>query len=459
MDDVVPFGLPATLEPGVVVSRRPILATLAKLVLDPLASIPPEAFTQRMVISRAFGATRVYVSDPALIQASVARGADHLAKSVEMKRVLGAALGDGLLTADGASWRWQRQTLAPGFQHAKLTALLPMMITAAEATRDRWLALPPGATIDVGHEMMLTTFAIIVDTMLSGPDGMDAGIVERGVSDYLAATPWMFVMALLKAPRWLPYPGSKRAALAIRVMRGTLRKRIAARRIERAGGDDLLGMLLAAADPQSGRALSDEEVTDNILTFIAAGHETTALALSWTFALLSLHPDCLARLVAEIETVTGAGPVLPAHVAELTYARQVIDEAMRLYPPAPLIARSVEEDIEIAGVPLPKGSVVFVPIYAVHRHASLWERPDVFDPDRFAPGTSGSRHRYAFMPFGAGPRVCIGTAFATMEAVAILAVIVKALRLDLVKPTLPRAKMLVTLRPGRALKMRVRPRV
>ena len=310
--------------------------------------------------------------------------------------------------------------------------------------------------------MMLTTFAIIVDTMLSGPDGMDASVVERGLSDYLAATPWMFVMALLKAPRWVPYPGHRRAALAIRVMRGTLMKRIAVRRLAAvgngAGDEDLLGMLLAATDPQSGRALSDAEVTDNILTFVAAGHETTALALSWTFALLAAHPDCRARLVAEVDRVTGGGPVQPSHIADLVYTRQVIDEAMRLYPPAPLIARSVERDIEIAGVTLAKGSVVFVPIYAVHHHASLWDRPDVFDPDRFAPDASKGRHRYAFMPFGAGPRVCIGTAFATMEAVAILAVLMRALRLDLVDTRLPKPQMHVTLRPGRALKMRVVPR-
>ena len=445
-----------TLRPGVVASRRSALTILAKLASDPIRSIPPEAFEARMVVSNVFGATRVYLSEPSLIQDALVRGADHLFKSDEMKRVLSPALGDGLLTADGASWRWQRQTMAPAFQHARLTALLPLMIKAAESTRDRWLPMPAGATVDIGHEMMMTTFAIIIDTMLSGSARLDAAGVERAVSDYLSATPWMFVFALLKAPAWLPYPGSRKAARANRVLRGTLQARVAARRGAPSNhADDLLGMLLAATDPQTGRAMSDEEITDNILTFIAAGHETTALALAWTFGLLAKHPECLARLVAEVDAVTGDGPVRPGHIGALTYTRQVIDETMRLYPPAPLIARRVEKPFEIEGVALPVGSVLFVPIYALHRHVSLWDRPGVFDPDRFAPETAGTRHRYAYMPFGAGPRVCIGTAFATMEAVAILAVIVKALRLELVGAALPKARMVVTLRPWTPMMMRV----
>ena len=444
---------------GIVHSRRSAVWILAKLVVNPLLSIPPEAFSARAVVSKVFGATRVYISDPSLIQDSIVRSADHLAKSAEMKRVLGPALGDGLLTADGPSWRWQRQTMAPAFQHARLTSLLPLMIKAAEATRDRWLAMPKGATIDIGHEMMMTTFAIIIDTMLSGSEKLDAAAVERSVSDYLSATPWMFVWALLDAPHWLPHPGSRKAARANRFLRGTIKARIAARRGGETGTNDLLGMLLGASDPQSGRAMTDEEVTDNILTFIAAGHETTALALAWTFGLLAKHPDCLARMLSEIQSVTGDGPVRPEHVAALVYTRQVIDEAMRLYPPAPLIARSLTAPLTIAGVALPVGSVIFVPIYAVHRHIDLWERPNTFDPDRFAPAMVGRRHRYAYMPFGAGSRVCIGTAFATMEAVAILAVIAKALKFELVGATLSDAHMVVTLRPSNPIMMRVGRRI
>ena len=296
-----------------------------------------------MVLTRSLGRTRAYLCDPALIHEVLVRNADQLTKSLEMKRVLGTALGDGLLTADGAAWRWQRQALAPAFQHDKLARMIPAMIAAAEATRDRLLTLPDGAVVDIGHEMMHTTFAIILETMLSGSEGIDAAKVERGVSDFLSATSWMFALAILRAPRWLPFPGRARAATATRFMRRTIAAKIALRR--GAGAADLLGMLLNASDPETGHAMADANVADNTLTFVAAGHETTAVALGWTLALLSDHPDCLARLVAEIEQVTGDGPVRPSHVADLAYARQVVSEAMRLYPPAPPHrARRTERD-------------------------------------------------------------------------------------------------------------------
>ncbi len=456
-DDAAPAPGPArTPAPGIVAVRRSTLRLLATIVRDPLAAIPRASFTERMVVTENAGRRRAYLSDPALIHEVIVRQADHLAKSEETKRVLGAALGDGLLTADGADWRWQRRALSPAFAHDKLAAMLPAMIAAAEATRDRLRALPAGSVVDVGRETMRTTFAVILDTMLSGREGIDAVGVERGVDDFLAATTWMFALAILRAPRWLPHPGKRRAAAATRIMRATVTARIASRRAAGGGSADLIGLLLAASDPDTGRSLDDDEVADNILTFVTAGHETTAVALAWALALLADHPDCAERLRAEVDAATGGGPVLPQHVAGLAYVRQVVNEAMRLYPPAPMIARAVVRDLVVEGVALPAGSVVFVPVYAVHRHRALWERPDTFDPDRFAP--RHARHRFAFLPFGAGPRTCIGSAFAVSEAVAILAVLMQRLGFERAAPALPLPMMRVTLRPRHPLLMRVAPR-
>ncbi len=458
MDAQAVVATEAPLPAGVATADRSSLSLLAAIIRNPLTSLPAACFSARMVVTRNLGRLRLYVSDPALIHELLVRGADRTEKSEEMKRVLGRSLGEGLLTADGAAWRWQRQAQAPAFRHERLTALLPAMIAAAEATRDRWLALPPGTSVDVGHEMMQTTFAIILDTMLSGREGIDAARMERSVSTNLRATSWAFAMAILKAPRWLPFPGRLRSQAATRFMRRAVRD-VAARRRARPADprrrDDLLDMLLSAKDAETGRAMDDEAITDNLLTFILAGHETTALALAWTFALLGADPSCLAKLQAEIEAVTGGGPVEPRHIADLAYTRQVASEAMRLYPPAPMVARAIQQDMEIGGLPVPAGSVVFVPIYAVHRHASLWTRPEVFDPERFAPETIKARHRFAYLPFGAGPRICIGSGFAMMEAVAILAVLAKAVRLEPMEATLPEPVMRVTLRPSRPLRMRV----
>jgi cytochrome P450 len=194
--------------------------------------------------------------------------------------------------------------------------------------------------------------------------------------------------------------------------------------------------------------MTDEEMIDNLLTFVTAGHETTSLGLAWTFYLLTRHPAVEARLLAEIDTVTGGGPVQPAHIAQLAYTRQVFSEAMRLYPPAPMVSRLVSEAFVLGGVQIPAGSLLVVPIYALHRHADLWPDPERFDPDRFSPEATAGRSRYAYMPFGAGPRVCIGNGFAMLEAVAILAVLLGRIRLRDVSHHSPTPVMKVTLRPS-----------
>ena len=440
----MPSPEPGGAEPGVAFARRSSFAILRAIVRNPLEALPPELYENRLVVSRVFGRTRVYLADPALIHELLVRRADAVNKGAEIKRVLGPALGDGLLTADGAPWRWQRQSLAPAFQHARLVAFLPAMIAAAEAARERWRAA--GGTVDVGHDMMATTFQIIVETMLSGPGSVDTPLVERSVTDYLSATNWMFALAILKAPTWMPYPGRRRTLAAAATLRRIVATMVAQRRAE-TERDDLVGLLLAARDPETGHAMSDAEITDNLLTFITAGHETTALGLGWTFQLLARHPAVARRVADEIDAVTGACPLAPEHVERLAYTRQVFQEAMRLYPPAPLISRTLHADVTLAGVPLAAGTVVLVPIYALHRHPSLWPEPATFDPERFAPEAVRARHRYAYLPFGGGARVCIGSAFATMEAVAILAVLLKAFRLQKSTRPLPDPLMKVTLRP------------
>ena len=226
-----------------------------------------------------------------------------------------------------------------------------------------------------------------------------------------------------------------------------------------AGRPDLLTLLEGAADPQTGRALQDEQLVDNLLTFIAAGHETTAVGLAWTLHLLAAHPQVEARACEEIDRVTGGEEVAPEHLEAMPYLAQVFSEAMRLYPPAPLISRAPREATELGGAALAAGETLVIPIYALHRSTRLWDEPERFDPDRFGPERSAGRHRFAFMPFGGGPHVCIGTGFAMQEAVAVLAVLLQRLRLRPLRPTAPpRAVMRVTLRPSPELLMRAEPR-
>ncbi len=214
-------------------------------------------------------------------------------------------------------------------------------------------------------------------------------------------------------------------------------------------------MLLEARDPETGRMMTDTEIVDNLLTFITAGHETTALGLAWTFHLLSKNRETERKILEEIDTVTAGEPVAAEHIAGLTYTRQVFSEAMRLYPPAPVITRTALEDFRLGGHDIPAGTVLYVPIYAVHRHSALWDEPERFDPSRFEPEKAKARHRYAYMPFGAGPRICIGNAFAMMEAVAILAVLLQGLHLENRSTATAAPLMRVTLRPESRLTMRI----
>ncbi|SCY49177.1 cytochrome P450 [Rhizobium sp. NFACC06-2] len=441
--------------PGIApISKFATARVALSLIRNPLKALPPEIFSEPAVFTRLGGVMRVHLADPALIHEALVKNAHLLGKGEDVRRALGPALGQGLLTADGDHWKWQRQSVAAAFRHEKLLELLPVMIDAARRTQQRWHASPAG-DIDIGHEMMRTTFDIIVETMMSGGHEIDIARVEQSITDYLKPTGWTFALAMLGAPEWLPHPGRRKARAAVDYLRSSLATVISERRQNPIERNDLVSMLLEAKDPETGRMMSDTEIIDNLLTFITAGHETTALGLAWTFHLLSQNSDVERKVIDEIETVTAGEPVAADHIARLTYTRQVFSEAMRLYPPAPVVTRTALQDFRLGEHDISAGTVLYVPIYAVHRHTTLWEEPDRFDPSRFEPEKVTARHRYAYMPFGAGPRVCIGNAFAMMEAVAILAVLLQNDHLRNKSPTNTEPLMRVTLRPENRLMMQV----
>ena len=441
--------------PGIApVSKFATARVALSLIRNPLKALPPEIFSEPAVFTRLGGVMRVHLADPALIHEALVKNAHLLGKGEDVRRALGPALGQGLLTADGDHWKWQRQSVAAAFRHEKLLELLPVMIDAARRTQQRWHASPAG-DIDIGHEMMRTTFDIIVETMMSGGHGIDIARVEQSITDYLKPTGWTFALAMLGAPEWLPHPGRRKARAAVDYLRSSLATVISERRQNPIERNDLVSMLLEAKDPETGRMMSDTEIIDNLLTFITAGHETTALGLAWTFHLLSQNSDVERKVIDEIEAVTAGEPVAADHIARLTYTRQVFSEAMRLYPPAPVVTRTALQDFRLGEHDIPAGTVLYVPIYAVHRHTTLWEEPDRFDPSRFEPEKVKARHRYAYMPFGAGPRDCIGNAFAMMEAVAIFAVLLQDVHLRNKSPANTEPLMRVTLRPENRLMMQV----
>ena len=442
---------PAALAPGLFGT----LSVLRRLVRNPMEAWPAAVYTDPVTVTRMLGRFTVFVSDPDLVQQVLVDDAESFHKAESMRRALEPGLGQGILTAEGQRWRLQRRVAAPVFRPAHVNSFLPAMIRSSRKMRDDWAALPDGAPLEISREMMRVTFDIILDTMLSGAGDTDVARVEVSIRDFLESTSWAFALASLNAPLWTPYPGKGRAERGGGYLREIVRDRIALRRETGERRDDLLSLMLDAKDPETGDGLSDDDIRDNILTFIGAGHETTALALTWTFFLLARHPEIEQRVLAEIAEVTGGAALEAEDVSKLAYTRQVIQESMRVFPPVAMVVRQPTRDLSVGGVALTPRDNVFVPIYAIHRHTRLWPDPERFDPDRFAPEAVKARHRWSYLPFGAGPRICIGMGFALLEAVAILGTLLPAVRLTVPADFRPTPKLRVTMRPAEGMPMRV----
>ncbi|WP_426957359.1 cytochrome P450 [Muricoccus radiodurans] len=452
MPDSLAADLPRVIPSPVPLTGLPLLRAVLRNAVE---ALPPGVYTRPVVVQPFLGRDRIFLQDPDLIQRVLVTEAESFGKSDSMRRALEPALGQGILTAHGEHWRWQRRAVAPIFRQDRLRAFTQPMLDAALRRRDRWRERPSGSTVEVAQEMMRTTFDIIEETMLSGHGAIDAARVEHCIADYVESTGWSIALAMAKAPSWAPYPGRRRAARARDYLRAELLRLVEQRRRLGSEREDLIALLLSARDPETGHAMDDRDVADNLLTFIAAGHETTALALTWAFYLLALHPEAEERALAEIATATGGADPTAESLEGMPFLRAVLHEAMRLYPPVPIVSRSALREVPLGPVTVPEGAPVYFPVYAIHRHALLWHRPNAFDPDRFATDAIRARHRYAFLPFGGGPRTCIGLTFATLEAVAILATLLPAIRLRPPPGFRPELRMRITLRPFPGMPMRL----
>jgi cytochrome P450 len=407
----------------------PLVRGLLQMIANPLYVWPKAMYENPYHGVKWIGRTFHYIRKPEHMKAVFLDQADIFAKSQFQKKLVGPALGDGLLTAEGEHWKFQRRAASPAFRIDALRALVPAFSHSAQETIDRILAMPPGQTVDVMEEMQHATLDVIVETILGGADP-DFGYerMARIVTDYIEHMGKPDMLDMFGAPPWIPRPwggkGRRRAAELQKSAVNAINRRRAS------GGQqkDLLGLLLAARDPETSRGLSDDELRDNVVTFIGAGHETTALTLTFALYLIANAPEVQDRLVREVRDVCGDRPIDAAMVDDLVYHEQVIKEAMRLYPPVALIDRVATQDTNIGDVAVKKGDFAFNLIYIMHRHKRLWDQPERFDPERFSPENAKKLHRFQYMPFGAGPRICIGMKFAYMEAVAMLATLVRDLR-------------------------------
>ncbi len=303
--------------------------------------------------------------------------------------------------------------------------------------------------------MTAVTFDVVSRTVLAGCDARDGAIIQRAGRAFLDHSTWAISYATLGIPEWLWHPGRRRMLAAAREEREAVARLVARRLKDRQAGDDLLSRLLAARHPESNEPMSEEKLVDNLLTFLAAGHETTAKVLTWALYLLARAPEWQELVRNEAIAVAGARAITGADIEKLAVTQRIIKETMRLYPPAPVLTRVATEDITLGGFEIAKDTLIVIPVYATHRHRALWEDPDRFDPDRFLPEHEAGRPRAQFMPFGYGPRTCIGSAFAMIEATAILATLVRGARFEWDGLHAPEPQARVTLRPRGGMPLKV----
>ncbi len=428
---------------------------LRRLLSNPATAAPAELF-DRKVFSPKFAAGKlVYVADAEILETIFVERPDDFPKGRIDQRVLRPIFNDGLLLAEGGDWRWKRRLTAPVFSPAAMKRFLPDIVASFAGTARAFAAAGDGP-VDASEAMKSATLEVIDRLLFGGEREVDPDAIMTHVEEYLAPTSWMVAYALFGVPQTMPFPGQRRQARARIAAREMLDRFVRKRRAAPGGSDDLTNRLLAASDPETGRGLSDTDMVDMLLTLQSAGHETSANALTWALYLLTKMPAVEERLVTEVDAVTAGEPITHDHMGRLVAVRAFIEETMRLFPPAPSLSRMARKAETLAGVAVEAGAAVLVPVHLIHRHPDYWDRPDVFDLDRFV--GQGRPPRTVYMPFGAGPKICVGAQLALTEMTAGLATLLQAVRFEAVAGGEPRPLHRVTLRPADNLMVRTRAR-
>jgi cytochrome P450 len=407
---------------------------------------------------RALGKRVYYVNDAEMVKAILLDRRENYPKSISYRHNLTPILGNGLLVSEGDFWRQQRQLCQPAFHQQRLRRFAEVMRDCAEARVAQWRARPdPEAPLDIAAEMMSLTLDIITRTMFGtsvadrvSEIGDAMGVIQGELGRFR-------LRSLLDLPLWLTRPRSRAFRQAVKLLDGIVYGMIERHRTQAGGADDLVSLLLAAQDEASRAGMPDRHLRDELMTILLAGHETTAAGLAWTFYLLDRHPSVAATLTDEARrTLGGRGPVYD-ELSGIPYTLMVFREAMRLYPPAYVFTRMALGEDALGGYRVPAGSIIFISPYTMHRNPAYWPEPERFDPERFRTDPHGQAHRYAYLPFGGGPRTCIGAHFAQIEGHIVLATLAQAFACELVPGRAIEPQPAITLRPRGGIRVRLRP--
>jgi cytochrome P450 len=406
------------------------------------------------VVAVRFGYRRVYiVNHPDLIESVLVTQARHFIKHWAL-RLNPLVLGKGLLTSEGDFWLRQRRLMQPAFQKNRVTAYAGSMVEAAQRMLARWR---PGERREILTEMSRLTLEIAAKTLFDADVTGDAADVGAALQVLLDNFLRRF-SSLVPVPLWVPTPANLRLRRAVRRLDAIIYRFIEERRQSHDEKGDLLSLLLHARDELDQSGMTDRQLRDEAMTLFLAGHETTALTLAWTWYLLATHEGAAARVADEVDAVVGDRPPTAEDLPRLRYVESVILESMRLYPPAYVIGREAVADCEVGGYHVPRGLTIMLPQWSVHRDPRYYDDPEKFRPERWLEGLAQRLPRYAYFPFGGGPRLCIGNHFAQLETVLVLAVLARHYRFTLADAAPVRPAPTFTLRPDRGIVSVLTPR-
>ncbi|MCA0274635.1 MAG: cytochrome P450 [Proteobacteria bacterium] len=434
---------PSTLEMMRIVYRNPL-----ELWGEP-------SYNEPWISVNGIGGPLVIANDPGLIRHVLVDNAKNYKMATVRQMILRPILRDGLLTAEGDVWKRSRKAMAPVFTPRHIFGFAQPMISRTLDFVKRYD--DAAGAVDVAHDMTMLTYEILAETLFSGEIAGEAGSFAHEIDRLFETMGRVDPLDLLRAPEWLPritrLRGRKTMAYFRKIVTDTVAMRSEKLARDPDGApEDFLTLLLRAEGPDG---LSRQEIEDNIITFIGAGHETTARALGWTIYCLAEATWERDRVEREIDEVLGREPDPVKWLDAMPYTRAVFEEALRLYPPAPSINREPVADDEYKGLKIPRKAQVLVMPWTVHRHRKLWDKPEAFLPERFHPENRDRIDRYQYLPFGAGPRVCIGMSFAMQEAIIALAILLSRFRFDTVAETRPWPVQKLTTQPQGGLPMRV----
>ncbi len=433
-----------------------VLASLRAMRQNALSILPEIAFTQPIVTGKTGFKRWHMVQGPEGLRRVFLTNAGNYPKADVIIRMLRTAVGQSLFTSEGAAWRWQRRAISPVFAARNVNALAPIMTRTALRACERIETRAGAGPVEMVREMISATFDVICEVALSGKDHFDAEHYGAAITQYMLTAGRASLLDFIDAPLWMPRPGELLSRHSVHTMHKMVKQAILDRQKSGAAQDeDLLDYMIKAQDPDTKRKMSTQDLVHNMQFFIVAGHETTALALAWSLYLLANDQKVQTRARQQVHSVLTKGRAASLDdINQAPYLEQILQEAMRLYPPVGFLARKALANDQLYDREVHPKDTVFLNLYGLHRHQDYWAYPNQFNPDHFAPENVAARDKYLYVPFGAGPRICVGANFAMMQAQIILMTLLN--RFDFQPSELtPKPVMQMTVRPDPGINLSI----